>query len=87
MRSSTPISPASRLTSPCSSTRVVRQAYIDVDEQGTEAAAATGVGVSTTALIRSSLNVVVDQPFLFAITEVATGAPLFLGRVLDPSKH
>jgi serpin B len=66
----------------------VHQAYIDVDEHGTEAAAATGVAISARmAIIQEPPPVVVtvDRPFLFAITDVATGRPLFLGRVADPA--
>lgn len=66
----------------------VHKAYIDVDEHGTEAAAATGVAISARmAIIQEPPPVVVtvDRPFLFAITDVATGRPLFLGRVADPA--
>ncbi len=66
----------------------VHKAYIDVDEHGTEAAAATGVAISARmAIIQEPPPVVVtvDRPFLFAITDVATGLPLFLGRVADPA--
>lgn len=66
---------------------VVHKAYVDVDEMGTEAAVATAVLVNRVSLqIRSEpVTVTVDQPFLFAITDTSTGAPLFLGRVSDPS--
>ena len=49
---------------------VVHQAYIDVDEQGTEAAAATAIGMRPMALRREPdpIRMVVDRPFLFAIT-------------------
>ena len=64
----------------------VHQAYIDVDEKGTEAAAATGVAMVALAMTRDQpVEVTVDRPFLFAITDTATGLPLFLGRVTDPS--
>jgi serine protease inhibitor len=66
----------------------VHKAYIDVDEHGTEAAAATGVAISARmAIIQEPQPVVVtvDRPFMFAITDVATGRPLFLGRVADPA--
>jgi serpin B len=66
---------------------VAHKAYIDVDERGTEAAAATAV---TMALARAvfggpPVEVVADRPFLYAITEASSGLPLFLGRVADPS--
>jgi serpin B len=66
----------------------VHKAYINVDEHGTEAAAATGVAISARmAIIQEPPPVVVtvDRPFLYAITDVATGLPLFLGRVADPA--
>jgi serpin B len=64
---------------------VVHQAMIAVDEKGTEAAAATGVGGEVTGGILAE-SLVVDRPFLFAIRDDATGTILFLGRVVDPSK-
>ena len=66
---------------------VVHQAYIDVDEQGTEAAAATAIGMRPMALRREPdpIRMVVDRPFLFAITDTATGLPLFLGQVTRPA--
>src|SRR5207247_7759956 len=64
---------------------VVHQANISVDEKGTEAAAATGVVMQTTAAPAEPIQLRVDHPFLFALRDVPTGAILFLGRVLDPS--
>ncbi len=66
---------------------VVHQAYIDVDEQGTEAAAATAVAMRPMALRRGPepVRMIVDRPFLFAITDTATGLPLFLGQVTRPA--
>jgi serpin B len=68
--------------------RVVHQANIDVDEIGTEAAAATAVGFDTAGPGESPpepLVIRADRPFLFALRDVPTGAILFLGRVADPS--
>ena len=65
---------------------VMHQAYIAVDEHGTEAAAATGVVGQATAALGRTATVTVDHPFLFAITDQTTGTPLFLGRVADPSQ-
>jgi serpin B len=62
---------------------VRHDAVVKVDEHGTTAAAATGVGMQATAIAVPKI-VTVDHPFLFAITDTATGAPLFLGRVADP---
>ncbi|MBV9793039.1 MAG: serpin family protein [Actinobacteria bacterium] len=66
---------------------VVHQAYIDVDEQGTEAAAATAIGMRAMAIRRGPdpIPFTVDRPFLFAITDTSTGLPLFLGQVARPS--
>ena len=64
---------------------VIHQANIDVDEKGTEAAAATAVVMRATAMPSEPLTVRVDRPFLFALRDVPTGAILFLGRVGDPS--
>jgi serpin B len=65
---------------------VVHQAYIDVNEQGTEAVAATAVAMTAMASMRPAdpVTMIVDRPFLFAITDTATGLPLFAGRVSDP---
>jgi serpin B len=63
---------------------VVHQADIAVDEKGTTAAAATGVSVGTASVVLNSLTV--DRPFLFFIVHQSTGALLFAGRVVDPSK-
>jgi serine protease inhibitor len=67
---------------------VVHQAYIDVDEQGTEAAAATAIGMRALALRRGPepIPVTVDRPFLFAIIDQAAGLPLFLGQVARPAQ-
>ena len=64
---------------------VIHQANIDVDEKGTEAAAATAVVMEVTSAPAEPLTVQVDRPFLFALRDVPTGAILFLGRVGDPS--
>jgi serpin B len=66
---------------------VIHQANIDVDEKGTEAAAATAVMVATGGPGDTSKPVVIraDRPFLFVLTDVPTGAILFIGRVADPS--
>jgi serpin B len=61
---------------------VVHQADIAVDEKGTTAAAATGIGVGTVSIQES---LVVDRPFLFFIVHQPTGAILFAGRVVDPT--
>jgi serpin B len=64
---------------------VLHQAFIAVDEEGTEAAAATAVVVSEASMpLATVLNV--DRPFLFVIHDIESAAPLFIGRVSDPTK-
>jgi serpin B len=67
---------------------VIHRAWLSLDEQGTEAAAATAVimAVATSAgpPPLPPIEVRVDRPFLFAIQHVPSGACLFLGRVTDP---
>jgi len=59
------------------------RAFIDVNEERTEAAAAT-VMVGATAAPEAPIRMVVDRPFLFVIRDNPTGTILFLGRVMDP---
>jgi serpin B len=66
-------------------TTVVHQAVIEVDEQGIEAAAATGIVVTVTSARQPEATMVVDRPFVLAIRDAPTGTLLFFGRVLDPS--
>jgi serpin B len=63
---------------------VVHKAFIDVGEEGTEAAAATAVVMRAAGLIRRpepDVIMTVDRPFLFAIADTRTGLPLFLGQL------
>ena len=67
---------------------VAHKAYIDVNEEGTEAAAATAVIMKASARFmhpEPPVEVIVDRPFLFAVTDTQSGLPLFLGRVTDPT--
>lgn len=65
---------------------VVHKAYVDVNEEGTEAAAATGAAVSALAIMRPAPIPVfrADHPFLFLIRDRESGSILFLGRVTNP---
>ncbi len=65
---------------------VVHQALVDVNEEGTEAAAATTVVVTRSVNESHAPVFRVDHPFLFLIRERQTGSILFLGRVVDPTK-
>jgi serpin B len=72
---------------------VIHQANIDVDEKGTEAAAATAIIMQATGggcvgsvpSPRKTITLRLDHPFLFVLRDVETGAVLFMGRVVDPS--
>ncbi|MBN2232149.1 MAG: serpin family protein [Deltaproteobacteria bacterium] len=63
---------------------VVHKAFVTVDEEGTEAAAATAVIMETTAIPAPPVELTLDRPFIFLIRDVETGTILFLGRVTDP---
>ena len=62
-------------------TRVKHKTYVDVNEEGTEAAAVTAVEVGVTS---APLPIVVDRPFLFAIRETLSGTILFIGVIRNP---
>ena len=70
---------------------VIHQANIDVDEAGTEAAAATAVGMDTGGCTgpspRTTKVLRFNKPFLYVIRDVETGAILFMGRVVNPASR
>jgi serine protease inhibitor len=63
-----------------------QKTYVDVNEEGTEAAAVTGIGFRAMAVRREDppFRMVVDRPFFLAIRENQSGAILFLGAITDP---
>jgi len=63
---------------------VVHKAFVDVNEAGTEAAAATAVIMELKAMPSESVTLKINRPFIFAIIDRETGTILFMGRVLDP---
>ena len=64
---------------------VIHQAYVDVNEEGTEAAAATGVTMTLLSVGPDTVPVFrADHPFIFLIRDVHSGSILFLGRILNP---
>ena len=63
---------------------VVHKAFVSVDEEGTEAAAATAVVMVESAMPGQPVEVTIDHPFIFLIRDIETGAVLFVGRVVDP---
>ncbi len=66
--------------------RVIHQAVIEVDEKGTEAAAATAVEMKLTSvrIDEDPFVIVFDRPFFFAIRDNRTGSILFMGSIADP---
>jgi serpin B len=66
---------------------VIHQANIDVDEEGTEASAATGVIAGVVSAPPEPVPRIVDHPFLLALRDLETGAILFLGRVVEPMER
>ena len=65
---------------------VIHKAFVAVDEEGTEAAAATAVVVvGAESEPPEPLVVTIDRPFVFVIRDIETGTILFVGRVVDPS--
>ena len=68
--------------------RAVHKAYVDVNETGTEAAAATAVMMVGESMMEKQTIIAfdADHPFLFLIRDTTTGSILFLGRLTDPTK-
>ncbi len=64
--------------------KVIHKAFVAVDEEGTEAAAATAVVMETAGAAIENLVLVVDRPFIFIIRDLESGQILFIGRVLNP---
>jgi len=64
-------------------TDVVHKAFVSVDEDGTEAAAATGVIIGDTSVPMNVMTI--NRPFFFFIRDRVHGTILFLGRVVDPT--
>jgi serpin B len=62
---------------------VIHKAFVDVNEEGTEAAAATAVVMRTGAVARPTVFIA-DHPFAFIIRDNKSGAILFMGRVANP---
>ena len=66
--------------------KVIHKAYVNVDEAGTEAAAATAITMSPTAVLRPKqpAEFKADHPFIYLLRETQSGAILFMGRYLGP---
>lgn len=66
---------------------VVHEGFVAVDEAGTEAAAATAVVMREVSAGLEPMQLRLDRPFLYALHEVASGLPFFVGRVGDPTQR
>lgn len=62
---------------------VLQKVFVDVNEEGAEAAAATGIGIR---LVSVPVGLTVDRPFLFVIRERLSGTILFIGKVTQPAR-
>jgi serpin B len=70
--------------------KVLHRTYVDVDEEGTEAAAATSVEMVPTGAPMEPVKpfkMIIDRPFMFAIADEKSGSLLFLGAVVDPKEN
>ena len=68
---------------PASVTQIVQDSYVSVDEEGTEAAAVTSIGLAGAAPPENMAEMFVNRPFGFAIREMTTGMLLFMGKVTE----
>jgi serpin B len=66
-------------------THVIHKAFVEVNEEGTEAAAATAVVMGTkSVMIDKPVTFRADHPFIFLIRDIQSGSILFMGRLVDP---
>lgn len=68
---------------------IIHKTYLDLNEEGTEAAAVTGLKITPKSIDRSTsnFNMQLDRPFVFCIANKESGAIIFMGIVTDPSKN
>jgi len=64
--------------------KVKHKTFVDVDEEGTEAAAVTSVEIALTAMPDSPVVMRIDRPFVFVIRESHSGTILFIGKIVEP---
>jgi serpin B len=64
---------------------VLHKSFVHVDEEGSEAAAATAVVMNNDDAVAPRLHISADHPFLYVIRDTKTGEILFMGRVADPT--
>lgn len=65
---------------------VIHKAFVAVDEEGTEAAAATAVIMEAAGAMMPETSFIADRPFIFIIRDTVNGQILFIGRVLNPAE-
>lgn len=63
--------------------KVKHKTFVEVNEEGTEAAAVTSIGIRATS-ISQPVNMIVNRPFFYAIQAQKTGTILFMGQILEP---
>jgi len=63
---------------------VIHQAFVDVNEEGTEAAAATAVIMGLPGPVVTPISFRANHPFLYLLRDTRTGSILFLGRLSEP---
>jgi serpin B len=66
--------------------KVLHKTFIDVNEEGTEAAAATAITMVKSSMVTNHATVEANHPFLFLIKDNKTSAILFMGRIMDPNE-
>lgn len=66
------------------SLQALHKALLEVDESGTEASGATAIIL--TRLLRPSVTIKFNRPFIILITDKATGTTLFMGKIVDPTQ-
>lgn len=66
--------------------KVIHKAYIDINEEGTEAAAATAVTMRKTAMLLDEVTFKADHPFIYFIRDNETNTILFVGRLMNPNQ-
>ena len=66
--------------------QIAHKAFIEVDENGTEAAASTAIEFAVRSAAPAATEFRIDRPFAYLIVDQANGAILFMGQVSDPRK-
>ena len=77
---------ASHLDDPLYINSVLHKTFIQVDEKGTKAGAATLVEMNATALPIEPKTVYLDRPFVYMLIDCESNIPFFIGTMMDPDK-